>query len=95
MEFPYEVKPLVRHHHEHFDGSGYPDGLVGEDIPLGARIICIADAYEAMTSDRPYRKALSNEAAIKELRRCSGTQFDSDLVEAFMEVVMEDVLQIT
>lgn len=95
VEFPYEVKPFVRHHHEHFDGSGYPDGLAGEEIPLGARIISIADAYEAMTSDRPYRKALSNEAAIEELRRCSGTQFDSELVEAFMEVVLESVLQIS
>lgn len=87
VDFPYEVKPLVRHHHERIDGSGYPDGLVGDEIPLGARIIGIADAYEAMTSDRPYRKALSREAAVGELKRGSGTQFDSELVEAFLEVI--------
>lgn len=89
VEFPFEVKPLVRHHHERIDGSGYPDGLTGEEIPLGARIIGIADAYEAMTSDRPYRKALSRAAAVEELQRCSGTQFDSELVDAFLLVVDE------
>jgi len=89
VDFPYEVKPLVRHHHERIDGSGYPDGLSGEEIPLGARIIGIADAYEAMTSDRPYRKALSRMAALDELQRCAGTQFDAELVEAFLEVVDE------
>ena len=62
---------------------------MGDDIPLGARIIGIADAYEAMTSDRPYRKALSSAAAMAELKRCSGTQFDAELVEAFLEVVEE------
>ena len=77
----------MRHHHERMDGSGYPDGLVGDEIPLGARIIGIADAYEAMTSDRPYRKALSREAAVGELKHGSGTQFDSELVEAFLEVI--------
>jgi putative nucleotidyltransferase with HDIG domain len=87
VEFPYDVKPLVRHHHERMDGSGYPDGLTGNDIPLGARIIGIADAYEAMTSDRPYRKALTQSDAIAELKRCAGTQFDADLVEAFIEVL--------
>ncbi len=94
VQFPFEVKPLVRHHHERIDGSGYPDGLVGEEIPLGARIIGIADAYEAMTSDRPYRKALSHQAAMEELKRCSGSQFDSELVEAFVEVVEGDFLPI-
>lgn len=87
VEFPYDVKPLVRHHHERMDGSGYPDGLTGNDIPLGARIIGIADAYEAMTSDRPYRKALTQSDAIAELKRCAGTQFDADLVQAFIEVL--------
>ncbi|MHB9111570.1 MAG: HD domain-containing phosphohydrolase [Thermoleophilia bacterium] len=95
VEFPYEVKPLVRHHHERIDGTGYPDGLAGQDIPLGARIIGIADAYEAMTSDRPYRKALSTDAALDELRRCSGTQFDSELVDAFVELVEEDALRVS
>ena len=87
VDFPYDVKPLVRHHHERIDGSGYPDGLIGEQIPLGARIIGIADAYEAMTSDRPYRKALSQSAALAELERCAGTQFDTELVSAFIEVL--------
>ncbi len=87
VDFPYDVKPLVRHHHERMDGSGYPDGLKGDQIPLGARIIGIADAYEAMTSDRPYRKALSREAAVAELKRCAGTQFDSRLVNAFIDVL--------
>ena len=95
VQFPYEVKPLVRHHHEHIDGSGYPDGLVGEEIPLGARIIGIADAYEAMTSDRPYRVALSRPAALDELKRCAGTQFDSDLVEAFLEVIEEEAMPVS
>ncbi len=87
VDFPYDVKPIVRHHHERIDGSGYPDGLVGDDIPLGARIVGIADAYEAMTSDRPYRKALTHAAAITELRRCAGTQFDTGLVRAFIEIL--------
>jgi HD-GYP domain-containing protein (c-di-GMP phosphodiesterase class II)/PAS domain-containing protein len=94
VEFPYEVKPLVKYHHERIDGSGYPEGLIGEQIPLGARIIGIADAYEAMTSDRPYRKALSRSAALEELKRCSGSQFDSELVEAFLEVIEESTPQL-
>jgi len=94
VQFPFEVKPLVKHHHERIDGSGYPDGLVGDEIPLGARIIGIADAYEAMTSDRPYRKALSDDAALNELRRCSGSQFDSELVEAFISVVEENAVEV-
>ncbi len=87
VDFPYNVKPLVRHHHERIDGSGYPDGLVGDEIPLGARIIGIADAYEAMTSDRPYRKALTRAAAVAELKRCAGTQFDAGLVSSFIEIL--------
>lgn len=87
VDFLQDVKPLVRHHHERIDGNGYPDGLKGNEIPLGAKIIGIADAYEAMTSDRPYRKALSQEAAIEELKRCSGTQFEPKLVETFIEVL--------
>ncbi len=87
VDFPYDVKPIVRHHHERIDGSGYPDGLAGEEIPLGARIIGIADAFEAMTSDRPYRKALARTAAVSELKRCAGTQFDAGLVQTFIEVL--------
>ncbi len=73
----------VRHHHEHWDGSGYPDGLSGERIPLGARILAVADAFQAMTDERPYRAPLTLEAAIMELQRCSGTQFDPRIVDAF------------
>ena len=80
-------------HHERYDGKGYPQGLKGEDIPLYSRIIAICDAYEAMTADRPYRKALTKEVAIAELKRCAGTQFDPRLVEVFVnEVVSNEVL---
>jgi HD-GYP domain len=75
---------FIRHHHERWDGKGYPDGLAGTDIPLGARIITVADSYDAMTSDRPYRKALPPDIAVIELRRCAGTQFDAQVVDAFM-----------
>ena len=74
----------IRHHHERWDGRGYPDGLAGTQIPLGARVITVADAYDAMTSDRPYRKALSPEIALAELRRGAGRQIDPDLVETFI-----------
>ena len=75
----------VRYHHERYDGGGYPDGIKGEAIPLGARILTIADAYDAMTSHRPYRKALSEEAAIAELRNNASTQFDPHLVQLFID----------
>jgi diguanylate cyclase (GGDEF)-like protein len=79
------VADIVLYHHERWDGAGYPDGLRGEEIPLGARIIFVCDAYDAMTSDRVYRARRSHEAALGELRRCAGTQFDPLLVEAFAE----------
>jgi two-component system, cell cycle response regulator len=82
-----EVARIVRSHHERWDGRGYPDGLAGEAIPLVARIVCCCDAYSAMTTDRPYRAARSREAALAELRACSGTQFDPRVVEAFARVV--------
>ena len=85
IHFLRDIVPLVYHHHEWYDGSGYPTGIKAEQIPLGARILAIADAYDAMTSDRPYRKALSQEEAIRELRRCAGTQFDPHLVEIFIK----------
>jgi diguanylate cyclase (GGDEF)-like protein len=73
---------LVRSSHERVDGGGYPDGLIGDDIPLGARIICACDAYDAMTTDRPYRTAMEPDAALEELRNCAGSQFDPRVVEA-------------
>jgi HD-GYP domain-containing protein (c-di-GMP phosphodiesterase class II) len=78
------VIPGVRGHHEKYDGNGYPDRLKGSEIPLVARIISVADAFDAMTSDRPYRKALSHRQAFAELERCKGTQFDPDIVDAFL-----------
>ena len=81
------VAQLVRSSHESIDGTGYPDGLSGEEIPLGARIVAVCDAFDAMLSDRPYRGAMSVEGAIAELRRCSGSQFDADIVEAFVSFI--------
>lgn len=78
--------PLVRSSHEHVDGAGYPDGLVGEQIPVGARIIAVCDAFDAMTSSRPYRDALSVEDALDELRSCAGSQFDPPVVAAFCDL---------
>jgi len=83
------ARDIIKYHQECYDGSGYPDGLKGETIPLGARIIAVADAFGAMTTDRPYREALSIEEAVKELKRCSGTQFDPDIVKIFLSLLME------
>ena len=79
----------IQHHHERFDGTGYPDGLAGEQIPLGARIIAISDSYDSMTSDRPYRKPLSNGDAKNELMKNAGKQFDPSLVSLFLDVLKE------
>jgi response regulator RpfG family c-di-GMP phosphodiesterase len=79
----------IQHHHERYDGTGYPDGLRGEQIPLGARIIAISDAYDSMTSERPYRKSLSQEEAKEELIKCSGNQFDPYLVSIFLDILRE------
>lgn len=81
-----EVRAMVRHDHEHFDGSGYPDGLRGDQIPLGARIILVVDSYHAMISDRPYRAAMPKEEALAELARSAGTQFDPRVVGAFVRI---------
>ncbi|MDQ7794207.1 MAG: HD-GYP domain-containing protein [bacterium] len=86
VKFLSRVVPWIRHHHERYDGRGYPDGLQGEVIPLGARVIAVADAFDAMTSVRPYRPALSAQAALEELRRNTGAQFDPQIVEAFLQV---------
>jgi response regulator RpfG family c-di-GMP phosphodiesterase len=77
---------IVLSHQERFDGSGYPEGLKGDEIPLGARIFAVVDTFDAMTSDRPYRKALSIEAACEEIERCSGTQFDPRVAECFLSI---------
>jgi HD-GYP domain-containing protein (c-di-GMP phosphodiesterase class II) len=74
------VEAMIRHHHENFDGSGYPDGVAGEEIPIGARIIMIADTLDAMTTDRPYRRAMTFARAVEELQAFSGKQFDPALV---------------
>jgi len=80
-----EIVPVVRNHHERYDGTGYPDGLKGDEISLMARILTVADSFDAMTTRRPYKKSISTEAALEELRRCSGTQFDPAVVEAFLQ----------
>jgi putative nucleotidyltransferase with HDIG domain len=84
------VARLVRHHQERWDGTGYPDGLRGEQIPLGARILAVVDAYTAITDHRPYRPARTHEEAVTELRRCAGTQFDPAVVSAFLQVLEAD-----
>ena len=87
------VTPSVVHHHEHFDGSGYPDGLAGEEIPIASRILLVTDAFDAMTNDRPYRKAMPVKAALEELKRNSGSQFDRSVVEAFLRILARDGAQ--
>ena len=84
-----ELLPIVRHHHERLDGGGYPDGLKNGEIPFFSKIICIADSFDAMTADRPYRASPSREYAISELQRCRGTQFDPQAVDAFLHVLSE------
>ena len=82
-----EVASIITHHHEHFDGSGYPDGLPGDAIPLGSRIILVSDAFDAMTTYRSYKSAISLQEALRELHRCSGQQFDRRVVDAFVAIV--------
>jgi len=91
------ILPGIRHHHEQYDGNGYPDGLRGETIPKMARIIAVCDTFDAMTSDRPYRRGLPVETALQELHRCAGTQFDPKVVQAFQAVftrgAFDDILR--
>jgi len=82
------LREIVRHHHERYDGTGYPDRLAGEEIPLLARIVAVCDGYEAMVSDRPYRRARSSSEAITVLRRGAGRQWDRELVSVFTELVV-------
>jgi putative nucleotidyltransferase with HDIG domain len=83
------VREMVLHHHEYFDGSGYPDALAGEYIPLGARIIAVADAFDTITSDRTYKKARAAEDALNELERCANAQFDGRIVELFVRAMRQ------
>ncbi|HYA09179.1 MAG TPA: HD domain-containing phosphohydrolase, partial [Gaiellaceae bacterium] len=85
-----EAVPLIRHHHERWDGSGYPDGLAGAAIPLEAAVVGLADAWDAMTSDRPYSRARSLEDAAEEIRRGRGTQFAPAVVDAFFAALRRD-----
>lgn len=89
LNLPRTILTYIQHHHERYDGTGYPDGLSGEQIPLGARIIAISDSYDSMTSDRPYRKPLSNGEAKNELVKNAGKQFDPKLVSVFLDVLRE------
>jgi len=83
------IRDMVHHHHEYFDGSGYPHALRGEDIPLGARIVAVADAYDTITSDRTYKKGRPAEEALAELERCANAQFDAHIVEIFVRVMRQ------
>ena len=87
IELLQPIRPLIKHHHEWYNGKGYPDRLSGENIPLGARILAVVDAYDAMKSDRPYRKALTEETTIQELKRGSGAQFEPKIVALFLEIL--------
>lgn len=87
IEFPWDVRPIVESHHERWDGRGYPHGLAGEDIPLTARVLCIADVYDALTSQRSYKKALTHDEAMEIMRRDVGKQFDPNLFGAFESIV--------
>jgi putative nucleotidyltransferase with HDIG domain len=90
-----DLVPAVYHHHEQFDGEGYPKGVKGKDIPLHARIIAIADTFDAMTSNRAYRKALSFRTALSELERNKGIQFDPDIADIFIEILQESPFYFT
>jgi len=89
-----DIADVVLSHHERYDGSGYPSGLKGDDILLAARIIMVADAYDAMTNDRSYRNKIGHEAAIEELKRCAETHFDPDIVSAFVEIPLSEIMHL-
>ena len=87
LDFPWKIQAIIRHHHERYDGFGYPDGLKGPEIPLGARILAVVDSFVAMLSDRPHRPCLSTDEALDELERHAGQQFDPEIVEIFLRVI--------
>jgi HD-GYP domain-containing protein (c-di-GMP phosphodiesterase class II) len=84
------IVPIILHHRERFDGQGYPSGLKGEEIPIGARIVAVTDAFSAMMSHRPYRSAMTIKDAMHEIKKHSGSQFDPKVVESFLEVIQND-----
>jgi putative nucleotidyltransferase with HDIG domain len=90
VAFPGPLAVIVRHHHENWDGSGYPDGLRGEGIPIGARVLAIVDCYDALTSDRPYRRALSHPCAVAMIYERRGTMYDPEIVNAFLRIVQHE-----
>jgi len=94
IEFPWDIVSLVRHHHERYDGLGYPGGLAGDEIPLGARILTVADSFEAMVSDRPYHKAKMAVEAMEEVKSGSGSQFSPDVAKAFLSVFEKGKIKI-
>ncbi len=95
IKFLAPVRSIILYHHERWDGTGYPEGLKEEEIPIGSRIISVLDTYDAITSDRPYRRAKGRKYAISELKRFVGKQFDPKIVEAFIEILKEEDRQLT
>lgn len=93
VRFPWNLDSIIIQHHEHYDGSGYPMGLKGREITIGARIIAVVDAFYAMTTDRPYRKALPRDRAIAEMKKNAGSQFDPEVVEVFLSVIGEETAE--
>jgi putative nucleotidyltransferase with HDIG domain len=89
VALPGPLSSLVRHHHENWDGSGYPDGRSSGDIPVGARVLSIADCYDALTSNRPYRRALSHDSAVAMIHERRGSMFDPEMTDAFLQVVWQ------
>jgi len=87
-----DVAPIVHSHHERYDGTGYPQGLAGDDISLEARIVTLCDAFDAMTSNSSYKVAMSFEAAVEEVRSCTGTQFDPRVAKAFLDLVAQGAI---
>ena len=87
VEFPWDVIPMIRGHHERWDGHGYPDGLSGEDIPLPARILCVADVFDALTSQRPYRHAFAARDALQLMQADAGRHFDPEILSRFLRVL--------
>ncbi len=95
VRFPWNLDSIISQHHEHYDGSGYPMGLIGREISIGARIINVADAYYAMITDRPYRRALQKDKTIAEIRKSAGSQFDPEVVEVFLSIISEETSDAT